>query len=106
MSGDIMVDDLWLSLGLGGGIGLMYGVASRLTHRYAMHQSDRRFFGIFLGGMGIRLGVALALVFGILATVPVQGPVFIGSFLLIFVIGLVVELAGFYRGHGLGRSGS
>ncbi|NBC16925.1 MAG: hypothetical protein GVY18_06355 [Bacteroidetes bacterium] len=86
-----------LGLALGGSIGVAYIVASLLTHRWAARQRNRRFLAIVLGGMVVRMIVALALVGGIAALAPIHLPSFIGAFFATFVVGLAVEVALLHR---------
>lgn len=82
----------WLGLGLGTGIGLVYGLASYAANRFAMRQNQRLFMLIVIGGMLVRMLVALALVALVLLALPVDQVSFIGSFFVVFVIGLIGEV--------------
>ena len=82
----------WLGLGLGSGIGLVYGLASFAANRFAMRQNQRLFMLIVIGGMLVRMLVALALVAFVLLVLPVDKISFIGSFFVVFVIGLIGEI--------------
>ena len=88
---------MWLGIALGGGIGLAYLAASRLTRRLAARFEDERFLAVFLIGMGARMGVALLLVTLVLVLVPVDALAFVSSFLITFVIGLIFEVATLHR---------
>ena len=87
----------WLSIGLGSGIGLLYAIASLLVNRYAMRQPGHRFLLVFMGGMMVRLALALVGVTLILLLLPVQQRAFVASFLGVFVIGLIVEIVRVHR---------
>ena len=89
----------WLGLGLGGGLGVLYILASVMTHRWAAQREAARFLAIVLGGMVIRMIIALALVGGIAAFMPVHVPIFIGAFFVTFVVGLALEVVRLHR-HG------
>jgi hypothetical protein len=86
-----------LSLVLGGSIGVLYIAASLLTHRWAARHRTQRFLAIVLGGMLVRMIVALTLVGGIAAFVPVHLPSFIGAFFATFVAGLMIEVVLLHR---------
>ena len=88
---------MWLGIALGGGIGLAYIAASRITRRFAVRHEDERFMAVFLIGMAARIGVALVLVTLVLALIPVHSLAFVSSFLITFVIGLIFEVAALHR---------
>lgn len=88
---------MWLGIALGGGIGLAYVTASRITHRSTAHYEGKRFVAVFLIGMITRMGIALVLVTLILVLVPVHSLAFVSSFLITFVIGLILEVVGLHR---------
>ena len=94
-----MTTNLWFSVGLGVGIGVMYSLASYATARWAMRFSGKRFMLIFFGGMVVRIGVAAALVTLALLLLPVQMFVFLVMFLAVYVIWLVAEIWLFHVGR-------
>ena len=87
----------WWSAGLGIGIGLLYSLASLVTNRIALRQDQRLFMVIALGGMLVRMMTALVVVVLILGLFPVDQVAFIGSFLGVFIIGMVVEVWSLHR---------
>ena len=91
------MDDVMLSVGLGGGLGVLYVAASLATARMAGRYRDGRFMLLFLGGMIARLGVAVVVVLVVLIRVAVHRPAFIGTLLVVFLLGLVVEVWIFHR---------
>jgi hypothetical protein len=95
-----MAAELWLSIGLGAGIGLLYTAASMVLHRQAARLDDRRFLLVFLGGLIARMAAALILVVLVLAFVSVRELAFIGSFLIVFMMGLAAEVLRIHRGRG------
>lgn len=101
-----MPADWWLSLGLGAGLGMAYGLSSYVTAWFAARQPGRRFLVLLLGGMLARMAVALALLALALAFVPMHRGVLAGSFLLIFSAGLVAEVALIHRNGGPGPNGA
>ena len=87
----------WWSAGLGIGIGLLYSLASLVTNRIALRQEQHLFMVIVLGGMVVRMMAALLAVVLILWLLPVEQAVFIGSFLGVFIIGMVMEVWSLHR---------
>lgn len=86
-----------MSVALGGGIGLLYGVASWLTARLAMRygrgrSGSSRFMALFVAGMLVRMALALVLVVLMLLWVEVQVFAFVGTLLLVFLLGLGIEV--------------
>jgi hypothetical protein len=49
------------------------------------------------GGMAVRMFVALAIIAFVLAVVPVDTTLFLAAFLILFVIGVILEIAVVYR---------
>lgn len=94
-----MTSQLWLSIGLGGVLGVLYYAASLWTHRRAMRSRRRRFMLVFLGGMAVRMTVVLASIVLIVVLLPVREHAFLGTFIVVFVCGVVLEVARLYR-HG------
>ncbi|GIV58126.1 MAG: hypothetical protein KatS3mg042_1039 [Rhodothermaceae bacterium] len=92
-----MAADFWLSLGLGAGIGLLYGGVSYLTCRRALPAPKRRFLTLVWGGTVARLFAALALITLILVLVPLRVPVFLGVFFAFYVLTLVAEVYVLHR---------
>ena len=83
-------EQLWLSIGLGIGIGLCYVAASYYSNQRALHSSN--FMLLVVSTMMLRMLVALILLIGILITLPVSDVAFLGSFFVIFVFGLAMEI--------------
>lgn len=86
------MDDVWMSVGWGAGIGLLYAVASLATARLAARFGDRQFMLIFMGGMMARLAVAVVLVMLVLVLVDVHRLAFISTLLFVFLVGLAIEI--------------
>lgn len=70
----------------------MYGLASWLTARRAARHGDRQFVLMFMGGMVVRLFVAMALVVFVLVLFEPQVLPFVSALLFMFVTGLVLEV--------------
>ena len=88
---------LWLSVGLGLAIGVLYIFASLAANRYAVRQEQSRFVVIVLGGMLVRILGAMVFVALVLLLLPVAQAPFIGTFFGVFVIGLVWEVRSWLR---------
>lgn len=98
-----MVDDTWwtengLSLVLGLGLGLVYLLTTYVTHRRAERNETERSLQIVMGGMLLRLTLAVVLITLTLLLAPVRGLVFIGTFMLVFLAGLALEIGRLHRG--------
>lgn len=86
----------WMSAALGAGVGLLYSVAGFLMGRIALLR-PHLFMLFALGGMGVRMFLAaciVALVLGLSLADPLA---FIGGFFLLFLTGLVIEIAAVLR---------
>ena len=83
-------EQLWLSIGLGIAIGLCYVAASYYSNQRALN--SRNFMLLVVSTMMLRMFVALILLIGILMTLPVSDIAFLGSFFVIFVLGLAMEI--------------
>ena len=79
-----------------GVVGLVFGAAyvamGYATHRWALRHTGARFTAVALGGLTVRLALALAgiaavLVFGRVAPGP-----FVGTFLAVFLLSLGAEV--------------
>lgn len=92
-----MALDFWLSMGSGAGIGVLYGLASYLGYKRALLASPRRFMLLALGGMTVRLFVAVMVITLTLVLAPVQPMPFIGSFFALFLMALVLEVLVLHR---------
>ena len=89
-------EQLWLSIGLGVAIGLGYVAASYFSNKRAM-RSGRNFMLLVVSTMMLRMFIALILLVGIVLTLPVTDVAFLGSFFVIFAIGLVAEVWALHR---------
>lgn len=95
----------WLSVGLGSGIGLLYGITSVAVNRYALRQDHHRFMLIAVGGMLARMLLALFLIALIVFLLPVDRVAFFTSFLGVFVLGIVVEVWSLHHRSSTVRKG-
>lgn len=84
-------EDFWLSLVLGTSLGILYLAASFVSNRQALKSADR-FMIIVVTTMLIRISLALVFLIGIMLTLPVASMAFLGSFFVVFVMGLVLEV--------------
>ena len=87
----------WGSAGLGIGIGLLYSAASLVANWYAMRQNQHVFLLIVVGGMVVRMTIALALIALVVVLGPVQQTAFFASFLGVFEMGMIVEVLRLHR---------
>ncbi len=92
-----MAANLWLSIGLGAGIGLAYGGFSYLTYRRALSAPRHRFQVIVWGGMLLRMFAALVSIALIVALAPVRPLVFVGAFFIVFALSLALEVYFLHR---------
>lgn len=83
-----MPADLWLSIGLGTGIGALYGVLALIGNRYTLRFRGRRFMAFALGGMLARM----VLLFAIVLTVALWVPLHAVGFTVALVAGVVASL--------------
>ncbi len=67
-----MTGSFWLSVGVGVGVGMIYGVVAALSLLIALRKTGQQFMTVFVGGMLARLVLVLALTFGVLLLVPVE----------------------------------
>lgn len=84
-------DGLWLGAGLGIALGVTYVAASLMSNQRALRSQDR-VMHIVIGSMVLRLTVASAALVAILLLLPVAPSAFLGSFFVMFLVGLVVEV--------------
>ena len=84
---------LFASLLLGALLGLVNAAAALWTARRAMAGEPARALRVVLGGMVVRMAVVLAAVALVLALVPVSRGAFVGGLGLLFVGGLLMEVA-------------
>jgi uncharacterized membrane protein (UPF0136 family) len=77
-------------------LGLSYAIAGFVMSRKAQTSPDKFMLWV-TGGMAVRMFVALSLIAFFLAVVPVDSAIFLGSFLTLFVIGVVFEIAVVWR---------
>lgn len=101
MTAFAMTADWWLGAALGAGLGILYGCASYALTRYAACHGRRRFMVLFFGGMIARMAVALVLVALVLVFLSVPVAAFIGSLLIMLLIGFAVDVAVIHRSDGV-----
>lgn len=83
---------------VGAGLGVAYSASSLLINRWALRLDEHRAFMIAsIGGLIVRLlGALLVVAVTILFTSAPIVP-FVGAFFIIFVLGLVLEIAILHR---------
>ena len=77
-------------------LGFSYAFAGYFMSRRAQTSPDKFMLWV-AGGMLVRMFVALTIIAVVLATVPMQTTIFLGVFLTIFVLGVIVEIAVAHR---------
>lgn len=82
----------WMGFGMGTLLGVGYVIASYLAVRWASRFEGGKFVKVFVGSMVVRMMVALALVAVVLSSKRIDGLFFVGSFLLLFIAGVIVEV--------------
>jgi hypothetical protein len=92
-----MAANLWMSLGLGTGMGLLYVLASYWSTRSAMQVSDRSFLLRYFAGMMVRMMAVLLALTLVLALVPVRQGVFVASLLFVVFLGIILEVIALQR---------
>jgi O-antigen/teichoic acid export membrane protein len=93
-----MTDATLISIGLGLALGVSYGVASFYGLRRAQRKTGNDFIKAAFGGMALRLFVAVAAVAIILVFAPVDPLLFVGTFLGLYVLSLVLDTVLLHRG--------
>jgi len=78
-------------------MGLLYGASSYATYRLALHRPDRKFIALVLGGVMVRMFVALVVMTMIIALAPVDIAPLVGAFFAVFLVGLLVEIFVIHR---------
>jgi hypothetical protein len=84
------------SVVLGVSVGAIYGAISYLSYRLALVK-EKSFVAIVYGGMLIRLMLASVAILLILLFASVRPFQFLGSFFVVFVIGLTTEILHLHR---------
>ncbi len=87
----MLADGLWLSIGLGAALGVAYVAVSFLSNKRAM-RSGRHALLIVVAAMTARILVALTVLVAVLLLLPVAPTAFLGSFFVMFILGLAVEI--------------
>lgn len=82
----------WGSVGAGCALGVLYAASSMLVTKFALRQNQRVFMIIVFGGMIGRMVVALAAIAAIVLLLPVQMIPFLGSFLVLLILGIGLEI--------------
>lgn len=89
---------------LGAGLGVAYGASSLLINRWALRFDEHRAFMIVsIGGLVLRLTGALLVVAITLLFTSTPVTPFVGTFFIIFVLGLALEIAILHRAAKAGE---
>lgn len=93
-----MTGAVWTGIAWGAGLALLYGVASLVTHRFALRASDQKqFLSITIGGLLLRMTLALLAVAAIVGFLSVHELAFMGSFFGVFIVMLTLEVLVLHR---------
>jgi len=92
-----MPPNLWLSIGLGTGIGMVYGVLALASYRYALRLRGNRFMAFALGGMLARMILLFVLVLATAMAVPLHAMGFTVSLVAVITVSLVLEVVAVRR---------
>jgi hypothetical protein len=92
-----MPPDVWLSAGLGTGIGVIYGVLALAGYRYALRFRGNRFMALALGGMLARMVVVFVMVLSVAMLVPLHAMSFTISLVVVVIISLILEVVAVLR---------
>ena len=94
-----MTNEILTGVLIGAGIGASYVLSAYIMFRFALSRGQRMFLIISLGGIGIRLLVAISAITLILVLSSVHQPAFLGGFFAVFVLGLILEVLMLHRGQ-------
>ncbi len=95
-----MEEGFWFSALIGLGIGAMYVLMVFLGLRLALRQKKHSFMAVVLGGMALRLFLAVGVIAIIVAVTDVDKVVFLATFLGVFLIGMIVEVVFLHQHSG------
>jgi hypothetical protein len=94
-----MTNEILTSALSGAGIGALYVLSAYLTFRFALSRGQRMFLIVALGGIGVRLMVAVSVITLVLVLSSVNQPAFLAGFFAVFVLGLILEVLMLHRGQ-------
>jgi hypothetical protein len=92
----MQADAPWLSIAIGVGIGVVYVAASYISNVRALRRK-RDLMLIVVATMLLRISIALIVLVGIIMLLPVTPTAVMGSFFVMFIVGLVVEIFVLHR---------
>lgn len=92
-----MPASLWLSVGLGAGIGALYGALALVGYRYALRFQGARFMTLALGGMLARMVVLFVVVLAVAMWIPLHATGFAVTLVGVVIMSLVVEVVAVLR---------
>lgn len=87
-----MPASLWLSVGLGAGVGLLYGALALIGYWLALRSTGTRFMAFAVGGMLVRMAVLLVVVLAVATWVPLHAVGFTVTLVGVIVASLVIEV--------------
>lgn len=92
----MQADAPWLSIAIGLGIGVLYVAASYISNLRAL-RSKRALMLIVVATMLLRICIALVALVGVMMLLPVTPTAVMGSFFVMFIGGLTVEIILLHR---------
>ena len=98
-----MSDAIFWGLVWGALLGVLHAASSLLTHRIARRQPGARFMVVALGGLLVRLVLALLALTAGLVLGRLDPVAFVGAFFAVFALGLVAELTRTVRSSASSR---
>lgn len=87
----MQADGFWLGIAIGVGLGVAYVAASYVSNRRAL-RSERNAMLIVVVTMMLRIFVVLVVLAGMIVLLPVTPRALVGSFFVIFFVGLAAEV--------------
>lgn len=93
----MQAENVWLGVVLGTSLGILYIAASFVSNRHALKSEDRFLF-IVVTTMLLRILLAMILLIGIMLLLPVSPTAVLGSFFVVFIIGLMFEVWFLHQG--------
>ncbi len=92
-----MPASLWLSIGLGAGVGLLYGALALAGYGLAFRSKGTRFMAFALGGMLVRMVVLFVVVLAVAMWIPLHAAGFAVTLIGVVIASLVVEVVAVLR---------
>lgn len=92
-----MPANLWLSIGLGAGVGLLYGALALAGYWLALRSTGTRFMAFALGGMLVRMVVLFVVVLAVAMWIPLHAAGFTVTLVGVVITSLIIEVVAVLR---------